>query len=266
MKKLILFVLTIIFSLTLFSCSNESTNTVTLPSLDGLSRAEIAPILEKAGINYLFKFSDKIVYSEDALDKFINYNGTLQAGDRIEKNYQVYVYTTVLPFTFNNTSEAVLDFDYEGKSYINDGIGKVTLVSATDGDTARFYDPITKEEFRLRFLGIDTPESTIDKDPWGKAASNYTKNKLTNAKEIVLESMDRTQATKETYGRYLGFVWVDGVLLNLELINLAYTNSTLSEGRYEELFAKASAEAKKTGRRFFGETDPNYDYQKKQFK
>ena len=77
-----------------------------------------------------------------------------------------------------------IDFEYEGKSFINDGVGEVELVYSTDGDTARFKDIITGETFNLRFLGIDTPESTIDKDPWGKAASDYTKKKLQNAKNI----------------------------------------------------------------------------------
>ena len=70
-----------------------------------------------------------------------------------------------------------------------------------------------------------------------------------NAKTVVLESeLDisgkYSKPTTETYGRYLGFVWVDGVLLNLELVELAYTNSTLSSTRcpeiYKEYFLQAS--------------------------
>lgn len=49
------------------------------------------------------------------------------------------------------------------------------------------------------------------------------------------------------YGRYLGLVWVDGILLNLEIIDQAYSNSTLSisDSRYGEVFMKASIAAKR---------------------
>ena len=118
---------------------------------------------------------------------------------------------------------------------------------------------------KLRFLGINTRESTIEEEPWGKAASDYVKARLKNAKTIIL---DANGATKDMYGRYLGLVWVDGILLNLEIIDQAYSNSTLSisDSRYGEVFMKASIAAKKTGRRFFGEIDPDYDYENKRFK
>ena len=261
MKKLIIIVLCLL-TILITSCNN-SKNTRILPDLTGKSRAQIEEILNEADIDFVFKFSNQIIESNLDLDVFVSYNGDFKAGDAIDASYQVYVYTTVLPITYKIHDQVVMDFTYEGKSFINDGVGVVQLVSATDGDTARFKDVITGETFSLRFLGIDTPESTIEKDPWGKAASEYTKKKLQNAKTIVLEAEG---ARTENYGRYLGFVWVDGVLLNLELVEQAYTNSTLSGSKYSEYFQKASAEAKKTGRRFYGEIDPNYDYNRKEFK
>lgn len=261
MKKFI-YSLCLLFILLISSCTNTK-NIRTLPDLTGKSRAQIESIMEDADIDYVFKFSDQIIESSLDLDLFVSYNGDYKAGDEIDANYQVYVYTTVLPLTFEIHDEVKMDFDYIGKSFINDGVGEVELVYATDGDTARFKDIITGETFSLRFLGIDTPESTIDKDPWGKAASNYTKKRLESAKTIVLESEG---ARTENYGRYLGFVWVDGVLLNLELVEQAYTNSTLNDSKYTEYFSMASSQAKHTGRRFFGETDPNYDYERKEFK
>lgn len=263
MRKILILCICII-SILLVSC-NDSTpsNKLTLPDLSGKSREQIAEILNNAGIKYVFKFSDEIIYSSIDLDVFVSYNGELKAGDQIDPSYQVYVYTTVLPLTYKISDTVKIDFEYENKSFINDGVGVVELVYAIDGDTAKFKDIITNETFSLRFLGIDTPESTIDKDPWGKAASNYTKQRLQNAQTIVLEAEG---ARTETYDRYLGFVWVDGELLNLQLIEEAYSNSTLSKSKYASYFNQASLEASKTGRRFFGETDPNYDYNRKEFK
>lgn len=261
MKKFI-FSLIFFFILLISSCTDTSSTRI-LPDLTGKSRAQIKQILEDADIDYVFKFSDQIIESSLDLDLFVSYNGDYKAGDEIAANYQVYVYTTVLPITYEIHDEVKMDFEYEGKSFINDGVGEVELVYSIDGDTAKFKDIITGETFNLRFLGIDTPESTIDKDPWGKAASEYTKKKLSSAQTIVLEAEG---ARTENYGRYLGFVWVDGVLLNLQLVEQAYTNSTLHNSKYQDYFMQASVNAKHTGRRFYGETDPNYDYVRKEFK
>lgn len=261
MKKFI-YSLIIVCILLISSCTDLNNKRI-LPDLTGKSRAQIEDIMKDADIDYIFKFSDQIIESSLDLDLFVSYNGDYKAGDEIDANYQIYVYTTVLPLTYVIHDEVKMDFEYANKSFINDGIGEVELVYSIDGDTARFRDIVTKEVFSLRFLGIDTPESTIDKDPWGKAASEYTRKKLEQAKTIVLEAEG---ARTENYGRYLGFVWVDGVLLNLQLVEQAYSNSTLNNSKYAEYFLSASAHAKQTGRRFFGEIDPNYDYNRKEFK
>ena len=264
MKKLLIFII-LLFAFFFTACdeaSGEVNAYLTLPDLTGMSREEISKELDRVGIKYSFHFADVIIRSDDELDKFVSFNGDYKAGDRIKQNYLIYVYTTVLPLTFSIHEEVKMDFDYQGKSFVNDGVGEVTLSRSIDGDTAHFIDS-TGEYIKVRFLGIDTPESTIDKEPWGKAASSYTANKLNNAKHIVLESEG---SRKDNYERYLGFVWVDGELLNLELIEQAYTTSTLSNSKYEEYFMKASSMAKKTGRRFFGEIDPNYDYVNHRFK
>lgn len=261
MKKIFLILIMLLSMSLMISCENEST-TVILPSLDGMSREEIKETLDPLKIKYSFQFAKVIINSDDELDKFVSYSGDYTAGSTFDKSKFLYVYTTVLPLTFHNHEQVKINFDYENKSFVKDGVGKVTLARLVDGDTAHFYD-ITGEYIKLRFLLIDTPESTKDKDPWGLAASNYTKDKLLNAKEIVLESDTEKM---DTYGRYLGYVWVDGVLLNLLLVEEAYTNASPSHSKYKEYFMEANMKAKTTGRRFFGEVDPNYDYENKEFK
>ena len=208
----------------------------------------------------------KLVLSEnnttDDLDKFVKYNGSYKGGSTFPLGNFLTIYTTVLPLYPHLYKELEMDFEWEGKSFIDDGVGEVELVYATDGDTATFKDKITGESFRLRFLGIDTPETHAGEDPWGLDASEYTKKRLENATTIVLEAEG---ARTETYGRYLGFVWVDGELLNLEIIEQAYSNSTLSKSKYKDVFMEASIYSMKTGRRFFGETDPKYDYENRRF-
>lgn len=154
------------------------------------------------------------------------------------------------------TDELKMDFTYDGKEFIADGIGEVTLTRCTDGDTAQFKSG--SNTFAVRFLGIDTPESTYRLDPWGKAASSYTCEKLTNAETIVLESEgERTDGND----RYLAWVWYDGKLLNLELVEQAYSGAKgLGGSKYEDLFYQVESEVQNTDRRVWGEKDPDFDY------
>ena len=129
------------------------------------------------------------------------------------------------------TDETIMDFTYEGKNFVTDGAGVVTLSRCTDGDTAQFSNGTMT--FAVRFLGIDTPESTYRIDPWGKSASAYTCDKLENATEIVLES---DGARMDGNGRYLAWVWYDGRLLNLELIEQAFSNARgTTDTKYEDV-------------------------------
>jgi micrococcal nuclease len=154
------------------------------------------------------------------------------------------------------TDELEMDFTYKGLDFISDGFGEVTLRQCTDGDTAQFTNGTMN--FSVRFLGIDTPESTYRIDPWGKAASKYTCEKLTNATSIVLESEgDKTDGND----RYLAWVWVDGKLLNLELIEQAYSNAKgMANSKYEDLIYEVELSVQRTNRRIWGEDDPTFDY------
>ena len=154
------------------------------------------------------------------------------------------------------TDALEMDFTYEGLDFIANGVGEVSLTRCTDGDTAQFTNG--SMTFAVRFLGIDTPESTYRIDPWGKAASTYTCDKLENAETIVLESEDeRTDGN----GRYLAWVWYDGRLLNLELIEEAYSNAKGASGtKYEDIIYDAELSTQDKDRRIWGEDDPDYDY------
>lgn len=98
---------------------------------------------------------------------------------------------------------------------------KVTFVRCVDGDTAVFN--YHEEDVKFRFIAIDTPETvhpTKEVEAYGKDASEYSCNKLTNAKEIVIELEKSNKSDK--YGRKLGWIWIDGSLLQEDLIKLGY--------------------------------------------
>lgn len=172
-------------------------------------------------------------------------------------------------FSTPQTDALKLSSEYEGKSFINNGIGKVTLTQNVDGDTAHFKDS-TGQYFTARFLMINTPESTGKVDPWGKASSDYVANILSNAQEIVCESETvGSPALKDTTNkRYLAYIWYrnsteeDFRLLNLEIVENCYSRFVDDEGsgKYGTQFTKADSKGAKSGKRVYGEKDPSYDY------
>ncbi len=128
------------------------------------------------------------------------------------------------------TKKCSLTKSYEAKSFLSDGIGVATVSAFTDGDTTRFSTG--DNTVIIRYYCIDTPESTGSVQKWGKAASNFVKERLSQATEIVLESSTGGRPEHDSYGtRYLGYVWYktadhDFRLLNLELIENGYTKFT----------------------------------------
>ena len=62
---------------------------------------------------------------------------------------------------------------------------KVKYYEKVDGDTAKFK--LSGKVIKVRFLGINTPETvekTTSEEPYGKEASDYTKERLENANKI----------------------------------------------------------------------------------
>ena len=92
---------------------------------------------------------------------------------------------------------------------------EVTLSKCVDGDTAYFI--LNKKEIKTGFLAIDTPESTTQIEKYGKEASNFTCEMLEDAKKIEIE-YDSNSDKKDKYDRYLVWFFVDGKLLQNEII------------------------------------------------
>lgn len=109
----------------------------------------------------------------------------------------------------------------------------VSLVKCVDGDTATFK--VNDEEIKFRFLAIDTPETvhpTKGEEEGGKVASNYTCERLTNAKKLQIKYDDASSKT-DKYGRGLAWIYVDGKLLQEELIEKGYAEVAYIYGKYE---------------------------------
>ena len=112
---------------------------------------------------------------------------------------------------------------------------EVTLNTTVDGDTAKFN--LNNEIVTVRFLAVDTPETKHpDKgvEPYGPEASNFTKEKLTNAKKIVLE-YDNNSTKTDKYNRHLAWIWVDDELLQELLIESGLAKVEYVYGDYKYL-------------------------------
>ncbi len=197
-------------------------------------------------------------------DKIVTLTLTLTLNDTT--SYMNFTFTVIaedvpdlIELNTDETDSLALDFNYEGLNFIADGVGEVNLVSCVDGDTAVFSQD--GDNFTVRFLGIDTPESTAKFEPWGKAASNFTCDKLTNAETIVLRA-DPESGRMDSYGtRYLAWVWYDGRLLNLELVEQAYSKAKSAiDTYYGDVIFNVNRTVLYSGRRVWGEVDPDFDY------
>ena len=171
-----------------------------------------------------------------------------------------------------------LALDYVGHSFWTDGIEKVTLSSAIDGDTAHFQTS-TGELLKSRFYGIDTPESTGQVQPYGKQASNFTKERLEKAAAkgtiVVSTAQDGYGVPKadSTGSRYVSLIWIHETvknapfdqltLLNRQIVEYGYSwvKAVSDMPEYAPVFYAAEAQAKDYKLKLFsGEDDPYFNY------
>ena len=109
----------------------------------------------------------------------------------------------------------------------------VEFSSCVDGDTAKFK--LNNEIIKIRFLAIDTPETkhpTKGEEPYGKEASDFTCNKIKNAKKIEIE-YDENCDKKDRYDRVLAWVFVDDSLLQSEIVKNGLAEVAYLYGDYK---------------------------------
>lgn len=165
--------------------------------------------------------------------------------------------------------------DYAGELALDMSSGTakqvVTVKNYVDGDTTHFYVPSTvssKGILKARYLAVNTPESTGKIEEWGKKASNFTKEKLSGAEEIMVESDDGLWNLDSTGERHLVWVWYrpQGSTtfrnLNVELLqNGLSLASNSAENRYGETCMAAIQQAKSNKLHIHSnEDDPDFYY------
>ena len=181
--------------------------------------------------------------------------------------------TTTSPESETQAEPEFIDFADQVKFDPNSGRVnvEVTVHAAIDGDTTHFNVPtsiVPSGILKARYLGINTPESTGIIEPWGKKASNYTKETLAKATSIYIESDNATWNVDSTGGRYLVWVWykTDEMTeyrnLNIEILQqgLAF-GSNAADNAYSDYTMGALNQAKQLKLYVFSkDKDPDFYY------
>ena len=88
---------------------------------------------------------------------------------------------------------------------------EATVVHVKDGDSLIVEHNNTQKELRL--VGIDTPEYN---QPWGKKATRYVE-RMCLGKRVTVQITG-----KDRYQRWLAIVYINGVMLNEQLVEQGY--------------------------------------------
>lgn len=133
---------------------------------------------------------------------------------------------------------------------------KAVVTRHIDGDTVEVKLENGKKA-KVRFIGVNTPESTNKHEPYGKEASDYTKSQLLG-KTVYLE---KDAGDTDKYGRLLRYVWLEvpkeineseikSKMFNAILASEGYAQQmTISPNvKYADYFKKFCAEARENNK------------------
>jgi micrococcal nuclease len=125
------------------------------------------------------------------------------------------------------------------------GAVQASVTRVVDGDT--IVVNIQGTEYKLRYIGIDTPEvPPTGAQPFGREAA--AKNRELVEGKVV--SLEKDVSETDRYGRLLRYVWVDGLMVNAEMVRLgyAYAYTYPPDVRRQETFRLLEKEARDSRR------------------
>ena len=140
------------------------------------------------------------------------------------------------------------------------GLIAATVTRVVDGDTV-IVKLAGESEEKVRLIGVDTPESTRNIEPYGKEASAYAKSMLDGG--AVWLELDVGE--RDRYGRLLAYVWlkqpaedseaeVRSKMFNADLLLNGYAQimTVPPNVKYADLFVKLQQEARDAGKGLWG--------------
>jgi micrococcal nuclease len=120
------------------------------------------------------------------------------------------------------------------------------VVRVIDGDTIAVL--IDGVEYRVRYIGMDTPETVDPRLPvecFGREASQRNRE-LLEGKTVELE---KDVSETDQYDRLLRYVWVDGEMVNATLVREGYAVAVTyaPDVKYQELLLELQRQARAEG-------------------
>ncbi len=151
------------------------------------------------------------------------------------------------PTAVPNASPTAAPSPTPATSPLPEGLTAATVTRVVDGDTIDVA--IAGQEFRLRYIGIDTPETVDPRRPvgcFGREASERN-HEMVDGKTVGLE---KDVSETDQFGRLLRYVWLDGRMVNATLVEEGYALASTypPDVKYAELFASLQAQAREAGR------------------
>ena len=130
------------------------------------------------------------------------------------------------------------------------------VTSVTDGDTinVRAYRP-RRRSYRVRLIGIDTPETQNRVECGGADASRSMRALAPRGRKVKLRT-DPTQDTTDRFGRLLAYVYVGRRQLNVTQISKGWSSTYVYRGsRFQQYarFRRAERSARRRDRGVWGD-------------
>jgi micrococcal nuclease len=131
------------------------------------------------------------------------------------------------------------------------GLEEASVINVVDGDTIDVL--IGGREFRVRYIGIDTPETVDPQRPvecFGREASERNRELV----EDMTVGLERDVSETDRFGRLLRYIWVNGAMANATLVEEGYASASTfpPDVRYAERFAALETQARAHKRGLWG--------------
>ena len=156
--------------------------------------------------------------------------------------------TPVLPSTTTSVPEELSPTQTPAEAApLPSDLVEAQVTRVVDGDTIHVL--IDGAEYRLRYIGIDTPETqhpTLGVEPFGPEASQANRD-LVEGKTVWLE---KDVSETDRYGRLLRYVYVDDLMVNEELLRrgLARVATFPPDVKYVDRFLEIQRAAQEADR------------------
>ena len=124
------------------------------------------------------------------------------------------------------------------------------VLRVVDGDTIEVEVEIDRREYRLRYIGIDAPETIKENTPveWMGPEASAANGALVRGEVVYLE---KDVSDTDRYGRLLRYVFLaDGAFVNGELVRQGYAQAITypPDVKYQKLLRALEREARNAGR------------------